>query len=92
MHTISPVITIAAIVSLTACATTPPDSYHFGEAVAHNMAAQIINPEGSRVAEIPPLDGARVERAYDRLMRDDKKDTDLRIPAFVITNQKGNGG
>jgi len=79
---------IVATLGLAACETQTPESYKFGEAVAHNMAVQIINPEGSRVNEIPQLDGERVARARDRLMKEEKKDSELRIPAFVLSDQK----
>jgi hypothetical protein len=81
-------IGLAATTLLGGCMSAPaPLSPSFGNAVQHNMALHIINPEGSRVAEIPAHDGLRVVRAQDRLIREEKKN-EITLPAFII----GGGG
>jgi type IV pilus biogenesis protein CpaD/CtpE len=38
----------------------------FGDAVRHNMAVQILNPEGNPDFTPPPMDGARANDAVER--------------------------
>lgn len=38
----------------------------FGDAVRHNMAVQILNPEGHPDLTPPPMDGARAADAVER--------------------------
>lgn len=60
-----------ALVLVTACETEPklqlsPD---FGNAVRHNMAVHIIDPEGSpEPVTAPDLSGDRAHRAYERML------------------------
>ena len=68
-----------AAIGLAACETPSEHiTADFGNAVRHNMAAQIINPEGSRVDEVPAQDGERVLRAHDRLVTEEKAAPALR--------------
>ena len=51
-----------------ACAPTPADTEvpSFGNAVRHNMALHILNPDVEASAEAPALDGARAGVAMER--------------------------
>ena len=46
----------------------PKQTLHpaLGDAVRHNMAVQIINPEGNPDLSPPPMDGARAAEAVER--------------------------
>lgn len=72
-------------VSLSACETPhEPLAKTMGDAVAQNMAVQIINPQGSHVDIVPGNDGERVMRAHDRLVTEKKEQETVRFPAFII--------
>jgi len=64
-------VVVLVPIALAAC-ENPPDkprttlSPSFGDAVRHNMAVQIINPEGSQDFTPPPMDGARAASAVER--------------------------
>jgi type IV pilus biogenesis protein CpaD/CtpE len=61
-----------APLALTACEGTDPFQSKpvlhpsFGDAVRHNMAVQIINPDGHPDLSPPPMDGARAADAVQR--------------------------
>ena len=60
-----------ALVLVTACETEPKLqlSPNFGNAVRHNMAVHIIDPEGSpEPTTAPDLSGDRAHRAYERML------------------------
>jgi hypothetical protein len=87
VHIPAKTLILAAALCLAACSNQlEPLSPAFGDAVSRNMAAQIINPEGSRVAELPAQDGARVIRAHDRLLKEEKDPKEIQLPVFVLGN------
>lgn len=59
-----------APIALAACEnpTQPKHTLHpgFGDAVRHNMAVQIINPDGHPDLTPPAMDGARAADAVER--------------------------
>jgi type IV pilus biogenesis protein CpaD/CtpE len=65
------VIATLAPIALAACENPPQKSRltlspGFGDAVRHNMAVQIVNPDGSQDFNPPPMDGARADDAVER--------------------------
>jgi type IV pilus biogenesis protein CpaD/CtpE len=65
-------ILIAAVapIALVACENPtqpkPTLSPAFGDAVRHNMAVQILNPDGYADLSPPPMDGTRAAGAVER--------------------------
>jgi type IV pilus biogenesis protein CpaD/CtpE len=59
-----------APLALAACENpaVPKQTLHpaFGDAVRHNMAVQILNPEGHPDLSPPPMDGTRAAGAVER--------------------------
>jgi type IV pilus biogenesis protein CpaD/CtpE len=73
MDKILKILVIAALtpIALAACENPPQKprltlSPGFGDAVRHNMAVQIVNPDGSQDFNPPPMDGARADDAVER--------------------------
>ena len=65
------IVMALAPLALTACEANPVEPklrLHpaFGDAVRHNMAVQIINPDGHPDLSPPPMDGARADDAVKR--------------------------
>ena len=81
---IRPTILLAGLV-LAACntpANTPRPE--FGEAVRHNMAAQIIDPNPPENMELPPSDGVRRALMIQRYQADD-----VESPLLPVTTTLG---
>lgn len=58
---------IAALALMAACAPIDQPSPGFGDAVRHNIAAQVVNPDPHPLDLPPPeLDGERARDAIDR--------------------------
>lgn len=71
MKRIFKMLAVAVVpVALAACENPakPKHVLHpsFGDAVRHNMAVQIINPDGHPDLTPPPMDGARAAEAIER--------------------------
>ncbi len=68
MKTLKLIAILGSLAAVTACA--PQEKLHpsFGNAVQHNMAAQIINPSPvySGAQQVPELDGPRAAGAQGR--------------------------
>ena len=65
------VIAALAPVALAGCENPPQKPVvtlnpGFGDAVRHNMAVQMVNPDGSQDFSPPPMDGARAVEAIER--------------------------
>lgn len=64
------VVACVALLALAACEnpTISKPTLHpaFGDAVRHNMAVQILNPDGNPDLSPSPLDGARAAEAIER--------------------------
>ena len=72
------IIGAAVPIALAACENPPHQprtmlSPSFGDAVHHNMAVQIINPEGSQDFGPTPMDGDRANIAVKRYRTDTTK-------------------
>lgn len=72
MEKVLKVLVVAALapISLAACENPAKPKLMlnpaFGDAVRHNMAVQIINPDGHPDLTAPPMDGARGTLAIER--------------------------
>lgn len=72
MSSVFRILAIVALapVALAACENPakPKATLHssFGDAVRHNMAVQIVNPEGSQDFSPPEMDGDRASNAVTR--------------------------
>jgi type IV pilus biogenesis protein CpaD/CtpE len=64
------VLATLAPIALAACENPTKPKYtlspSFGDAVNHNMAVQILNPDGNPDLTPPPMDGARAAEAVER--------------------------
>ena len=81
---IRPTILLAGLV-LAACNTPANEPRpEFGEAVRHNMAAQIIDPNPPENMELPPSDGVRRALMIQRYQADD-----VESPLLPVTTTFG---
>ena len=81
MNKIFKISLIAAVapIALAACENPPQKprtmlSPSFGDAVRHNMAVQVVNPEGSQDFGPTPMDGDRANIAVKRYRTDTTKE------------------
>lgn len=83
-------IAVLGLLALGACETEPRQTLHpsFGNAVRHNMAVHIINPEAGRgETTAPDHSGLRNAGSMDRYHRND-----VLVPEAPRTSEVGDGG
>ena len=79
MKVITKVAAIALLLGLAACDAEPRKNLgaNFSNAVRHNMAVHVINPEASqKVPEVEPSDGTRAADAVERYKKGETTETE----------------
>jgi hypothetical protein len=78
------------LAALAACAPADRPSPGFGDAVRHNIAAQVVNPDAN-LADLPPpeMEGERTRGAFERYQADKVKRP---VPLGTTTVIKGANG
>jgi hypothetical protein len=79
---------LTALLATAACAPAEPPLPEFGNAVRHNMAVHIVNPDAGAQADPTPMDGARAGVAIKRYRDGTATGTDALIKEVLSTSGK----
>ena len=89
-----PLLTLPAFALLAGCnyLYPPTSEERFGEAVHHNMAVQIVNPEPLTTVATPPWDGNRAALMIGRYKTDEVEEPEALRTTDVGGGSEGGGG
>ncbi|MBE0530539.1 MAG: hypothetical protein IH626_06885 [Rhodospirillales bacterium] len=80
---------LTGLLAMAACAPAEPPLPDFGNAVRHNMAVHILNPDYEAPAAPTPMDGARAGVAIGRYRAGAATGTDALVKDVLSTSKTG---